>query len=301
LEKTCEEMNGFPVLVNEPKTTRLNGETVGNIKITPYGNPGTIFFVLLNFELAREKPKHFSPLGDEFWKCPNLHVVSAVQWKVRPIHKNGLAPGVSMHIQIRHDLVLVCFLDLLHQMAQVKGLWHKFLVGVAEETIDVPTNEGAARVSDGHPIGVDHRNYLENALLPQCVGHLVLTQQKLYDSVNHPRGIGLARMYSASDDDHLLTHLLVSGVAEVRDRQHGHVYATQARCDIGGLYQLKGVFIDCWIMKLILHLFLFKVLYYLLLFLGYLINHVRHHAEGVRERIREKYFVMIVLKSVIPP
>ena len=92
------ERNGFSLTAEKAVGGRFHCVDVCDVKITPNSNSGTILFILLYPELATEKPEHVSPLADELRQCSDLHILSTMQWKVRAIHEDRLAPRVRVDI-----------------------------------------------------------------------------------------------------------------------------------------------------------------------------------------------------------
>ena len=109
-----------------------------------------------------------------------------MEGEIWTIHEDRLAAGVGMHIKIRHDFMLVSFLNFFHHIAKVIWLGHQLLVWRAEQSVDVSPNKLASCIANGHTICIDHRNNFEDALFPQGIGYLVFAQDKLDDPVNYP-------------------------------------------------------------------------------------------------------------------
>lgn len=122
LEVLGIEWYSLPLTTDEAIGRCLNRVHICDIEVSPHSNPCTILFILLNAKLTAEEAEHVRALTDQLGKRADLHVLGAMEWEVWAVHENGLASGVSMHVEVERHFVLVSFLQFTNEIPQVVGL-----------------------------------------------------------------------------------------------------------------------------------------------------------------------------------
>lgn len=87
-------------------------------------------------------------------------------------------------------------------------------------SVEVEAAQRRPVVADQYAIGVEHWNDLENKIVPQIFGHLVIGDKELQDSFDNERSITLTRVDSARDDDSTPNRYLLRPRPKVGDDGH---------------------------------------------------------------------------------
>ena len=99
-----------------------------------------------------------------------------------------------MHVTIHNEGTLL--LEILDKALSLHDLRVKYLSRGLPSAIQVSSRQTASVVAVDYPVGVKHRNDLENELLSEDVSLRGLTNQKIDGSLHHPARIGLPRVHS---------------------------------------------------------------------------------------------------------
>lgn len=128
--------------------------------------------------------------------------------KVVAVHEDVLFATVSVQIQVQDDLSFL--LELAYQSLDRCVLRVKSLIRIFPATVKVLPDQTTAIVSVNHAVRVQHRNDLENKVVPQHLGFRCLASQVVYYAFHAPATTCLAGVHASRDKDSFLVECLVA-------------------------------------------------------------------------------------------
>lgn len=117
-------------------------------------------------------------------------------------HKYVLLTTMTMYVAVEHEVSLL--LDLLDQLFGMVDGGVQLLGWVDPLAVEVHTSQVASVVAIHNTIDIQHRDDLEDEVLPQDTCLRRITCQEVYDVLHHVAGHGLARVHPRCYHDTLL-------------------------------------------------------------------------------------------------
>lgn len=106
-EMTDQEVLRLALPVEEAMEGRLEREAVHDIELSPNDDTRRLLLRSLRAKFTREEAENFVLLTHEFGQHAHPQVPSVVDRELWSIHEHVLLATMPMHVNVRHDLVLV--------------------------------------------------------------------------------------------------------------------------------------------------------------------------------------------------
>lgn len=162
------------------------------------------FFFLYIKETTVFEGERFEKFAHEKWELLSILGVAIVM--------TTIDESISLHrvaMKVTKQDHFSNFLDTKDQFFEVENLWVVHFGGVFPFTIEVITRNVRPVVAVNDSIRVQHRDNLEDEVLPQFFRLVIVRYQKLDNAVADIRAHRLSRVDSCSDKDVSLVDLLV--------------------------------------------------------------------------------------------
>lgn len=125
-----------------------------------------------------------------------------------------------MAVEVTVEFNLAAFQSLPHQLLDGTYLGKYLGAGRRVLAVHVVEREAAPVVPDDHAIWIQHGDHLEDVLVSQHLGLVVIAQEKLDGALNHVRTVAFSGMNSRREDDTFALGQVILGTQKVTDEKH---------------------------------------------------------------------------------
>lgn len=141
------------------------------------------------------------------------------------IHEHVLLPRVAMEVTVHHEASFV--VQIFYQLFGIEHRWMQAFMRLLPAPVQIAAGEGASVVAINHTVGVEHRNDLEDVVLPQKPRLFAfgICQEAKY-AAHHPGADDFSWMHPRRYHDCLLLLHLVN-ISFLRDREQFAIHASE--------------------------------------------------------------------------
>jgi hypothetical protein len=174
----------------------LHGKNVRDLEFFVHGDSSSSVFHFVHGESTLLEGEVVQQLGHDVGEHSGG---MGLVLQIVAVHEDVLLARVAMQVAVQHKFSFLH--ELSYQSLHSEDLGVDHLARSLPPPIQVLATQSASVVAIDDSIGVKHRDYLEDEMFPQSSGLKSIAGEEVNDSLHHPRGIGLSRVDSRTQEN----------------------------------------------------------------------------------------------------